>query len=64
MPFGKRKKNRGPFLLSIVKIKKISSPWKPEIQLFRHFPKLKIAYINGKKILPISPKLGFTPKTF
>jgi len=49
MPFGNRKKYfRGSFQFSIVTIQKISSPWKPEILLFRHFPKLKIAYFNGK----------------
>jgi len=45
----KQKKNiLESFQFSIVTIKKISSPWKPEISLFRHFPKLKIAYANGK----------------
>jgi len=43
---------------------KISPLWKPDIQSFRHFPKLKIAYFNGKKILLISLKLNFTPNTF
>jgi len=28
--------------------KKISPLWKPEIELFRHFSKLKIAYFNRK----------------
>jgi len=27
--------------------KNITPPWKLEILLFRHFPKLKIAYFNG-----------------
>jgi len=35
---------------------------KSEIELFRHFPKLKIAYFNGKNLL-ISFKLNFTRKT-
>ena len=29
--------------------KKMSPLWKPEIWIFRHFPKLKIVYFNGKK---------------
>jgi len=49
MPFGNRQKYfRGAFKFSIVTIQRISPPWKPEIELFRHFPKLKIAYFNGK----------------
>jgi len=64
MPFGNRKKYfRGFFQFSIVTILKISPLWKPEIQLFRHFLKLKIAYFNGK-ILSTSLKLNFTPNTF
>jgi len=35
-------------------IKKISPLWKPEIQKFRHFPKLKIAYFNGEKTFNFS----------
>jgi len=63
MPFGNRKKYfRESFQFSIVTMQKISPPWKPKIQLFSHFPKLKIAYFNGKKILLISLKLN-TPNT-
>jgi len=29
-------------------LKKNIAPWKPEIKLFRHFPRLKIAYFKGK----------------
>jgi len=45
MPFGNRKK----IFLRIFSVhnSKNITPWKPEIQLFRHFPKLKIAYFNG-----------------
>jgi len=53
---------RESFPFSIVTIQKISPPCKPEIQLFRHFPKLKISYFNGK-ILSVSLKLNFTPIT-
>jgi len=49
MPFGNRKKYlRGSFQFSLATIQKNISPCIPEIQLFRHFPKLKIAYFNGK----------------
>jgi len=52
IPFGNRKIYlRGPFQFNIVIILKIPPLWKPEIKLFRHFPKLEIAYFNGKKIL-------------
>jgi len=51
---------RGSFQFSIVPIKKISLLWKPDIH--RVFSKLKISYFYGK-ILPISLKLNFTPKT-
>jgi len=62
MPFGNRKKYfRKSFQFSIV-IKKISPLRKPEISILRHFPKLKIAYFNGK-ILSISLKLNFTQNT-
>jgi len=44
------------------KFKKSSPLWKPEIELFRHFPKLKIAYLM-EKILSISLKLNCTPNT-
>jgi len=55
MPFGIRKKYfRGSFKFSIVIIQKISPLWKPGISLFRHFPKLKIAYFNGKNPLNFS----------
>jgi len=43
----------------VSQLKKKSPPCEPE---FRHFPKLKIAYFNGK-ILSISLKLNFTPCT-
>jgi len=57
MPFGYRKIYfRGSFQFSIVTIQKISPPWKPEIQLFRHL-KLSIAYFR-RKILLISLKLN------
>jgi len=50
MPFGNRKIDlRVSFQFIIVAIKKISPLWKPEISLFRHFPRLKIAYFNRKK---------------
>jgi len=58
----KKKYFRGYFQFSIITIKKISPPWKPEIQSFRQFPKLKIAYFNGK-IVSISLKLNFSPNT-
>jgi len=49
MPFGNIKIYfRGSFQFSIVSILKISPPWKPEILLFSHFLKLKIAYFYGK----------------
>jgi len=49
MPFENRKKYfRGSFQFSSVTIQKISPLWKPDIELFRHFPKLKIAYLIGK----------------
>jgi len=46
----KQKKNILEDLLSKVlsQFKKISPLWKPEIKLFKHFLKLKIAYFNGK----------------
>jgi len=47
MPFGKTY-FRGSFQFSFVTISKISPLWKPDIQLFRHFPKLKIVYLKGK----------------
>jgi len=53
MPFGNRKK-KGSFQFSIVTIQKISPPRKPEISLFRHFPKLELR-ISMEKILAISP---------
>jgi len=52
LPFGNRKKYfRGSLHLITVTVKKIAHPWTPEIKLFKHFTKLKIAYFNGKKIL-------------
>jgi len=49
MPFGNRKIYfRRYFQFSIFIIKKISPLWKSEIQLMRHFLKLKIAYFKGK----------------
>jgi len=39
---------------------KYTTPWKPEIYLFRDFPKLKIAYFNAK-IISVSLKLNYTP---
>jgi len=61
MPFGNGKKYlRGSFQFSIVTIQKISPIWKPEIQLFRHFSKIKIEYFSGKKNLVISLHLNFT----
>jgi len=49
MPFGKGEKYlRGSSQFRIVTISKISPLWKPEIQLFRHFPKREIAYFNRK----------------
>jgi len=50
MSFENRKNKyiRGSFQFSIVTMQKISPPWKPEILLFRHFPKLKIEYFNEK----------------
>jgi len=62
MPFGNRKTYfRESFQFSIVTIKKkkISPLCKPEILLFKHFPKLKIAYFNGEKSF-ISLELNFT----
>jgi len=62
MPFGNREAYRifsGQYCHNF---KKISAPWKPEIESFRHFSKLKISYFNGK-IPPISLKLNFTPST-
>jgi len=48
MPFSNRKIYFiGSAQLSIVTIK-ISPLWKPDIYLFRHFLKLKTAYLNGK----------------
>jgi len=41
------------FRFNIVTIQKTPFLWKPEIQLFRRFPELKMAYFNGK-ILSIS----------
>ena len=59
MPFGNRKFYLGgSFQFSIVTIQKMSPLWKPEILLFRHFPKLKIAYYGGKEIISISLKLN------
>jgi len=40
---------KGCFQFGIVTIQKISPLWKSEIQVFRHFPDLKIAYFKGKK---------------
>jgi len=50
MPSETKKKNIYEDLSSAIlsQFKKISPPWKPEIQLFRHFPKLEIAYFNGE----------------
>jgi len=45
---------RGSFQFSIVTIETISPLWKPEILLLRHFPKLGIAYFNGKNHSNIS----------
>jgi len=65
MPFGNRKNYfRGCFQFGIATIQKIPPTWKPEISLFRHFPKLKIAEFNGKKILSISLKADFHSKYF
>jgi len=66
MPCGNRKQNkkiRGYFHFSIFQVQKNITPWKPEISLFRHFPKHKIVYSNGKKTLSISLKLNFTGNT-
>jgi len=55
MRFGNRKKYfRGFFQLSIGTISKISPLWKPEIELFRHFPKLKNAYFNEENTFNFS----------
>jgi len=59
----KRKKIEDLLNLVLSQFKNIISPWKPEILLFRHFTKLKIAYISLDKILWISLKLNFTPNT-
>jgi len=49
MPYGNRKKNILEDLFSSVLLQfKNINPQKPEIELFRHFLKLKIAYFNGK----------------
>jgi len=49
MPFGNRKFILQDFFSSVLsQFKKISLPWKPEIELFRHFTKLEIAYFKGK----------------
>jgi len=61
MPFGNRNICfTGSFQFSIVAIKKISPLWKPEIYLYRPFPKLKIAHLI---FFSISLKLDFTPNT-
>jgi len=63
MPSGNRKSYfRGSSQFSNVTISKISPLWKPEIEYFRHFSKLKISCFN-EKILPISLELNFTPNT-
>jgi len=60
MPFGNRKKyfreSSDIFKRSSVlsKFKRYHPPWKPEIQLFRHFPKLQIAIFNGKNAFNFS----------
>jgi len=57
MPFGNRKKySRCSFQFSIARIKKYHP-------LFKHFSKLKIAFISMEKIVSISLKLDFTPNT-
>jgi len=51
MPFRNRKKYLRIFSVQCChNLKKYHSLCKSEIQLFRHFPELKIAYFNGKKL--------------
>jgi len=64
MPSGEKKIKKIQDLssLALSQFKKKPHPWKPEIQLFRHFPKLQIAHFKGKN-LSISLKLNITPNT-
>ena len=39
---------------SVLSVWKISPLWKPEILIFRHYPKLKIAYFNRKNPFNLS----------
>jgi len=48
MPFGNRNKFLQDFFSSVLPhLKKILPLWEPEIYLYTHFPKLKIAYFYG-----------------
>jgi len=50
MPFGNKKNILEDIFSSVLpQFKKYHPPWKHQISLFSHFPKLKIAYFNGKK---------------
>jgi len=64
MPFGNRKNILEDLFSSVLsQFEKYQPTWKPEINLFRHFPKLKIACSMGGKILSISLRLNFTPNS-
>jgi len=49
MPFGNRKKNiLEKLFVQYCHNSKNITPWIPEIEVCRHFPKLETAYFNGK----------------
>jgi len=62
LPGNRKKYFRGSFQFSIVTIQKKSPSWKPEILLFKHFPKLKIAYFNGENPLNFSKAKFYSKK--